>query len=130
MSRNTQRREKHEVERLQKLVQEHPEQFVTEWQRKLQAWAHEVIARGVAAADETTAEEARLPIFGVLDKAERLLDACGKHAWKLVGGQTRFVLENECCRVFARLAGIPTYRIGSSDSHYRRMQTGYTSHRR
>jgi hypothetical protein len=130
MSRNTQRREKHEVERLQKLVQEHPEQFVREWQRKLQAWAQEVIARGVAAADEATPAEVRLPIFGVLDKAERLLDACGKHAWSLVGGQTRLVLENECCKVFARLAGIQTYRLGNSESNYRLMKSGYTPPRR
>lgn len=125
MSRNTQRREKYEAERLQQLATEHPEQFKREWERKLQAWALEACARGMAATDESTPAEDRLPIFGVLEKAERLLSLCGDTARRLVGGETRVVLENECCRIFTWVAGIQTYKLGNAESNYRLMKSGY-----
>lgn len=125
MSRNTQRREKYEAERLQLLAAQNPEQFRREWERKLQAWAMEAVARGIAAADESTPAEDHLPIFGMLEKAERLLDLCGDQVRRLVGGETRVVLENECCRIFSRLAGIQTYQLGNAESNYRLMKSGY-----
>lgn len=131
MSRNTHRREKYEAERLQELAVSHPEQFKHEWQRKLQAWAMEAIARGAAAADETTPAEERLPIFGVLEKAERLLALCGEEARQLVGCETRAVLENECCQVFARLAGTHLYRLANHGSNHQLMKSGtHRAHRR
>lgn len=124
MSRNTRRREQYEAQRLQQLATAFPEQFKREWERKLQAWAMEVIARGVAASREDTQPEDRLPIFGVLEKAERLLGLCGENSRRLVGLETREVLANECCRVFARLAGPHLYRLANHDSNYRLMRSG------
>jgi len=125
MSRNTQRREKYEAERLQLLAAKNPEQFRREWERKLLAWTMEAVARGIAAADESTSAEDRLPVFGVLEKAKRLLALCGDTAKRLVGGETRAVLENECCRIFTQVAGIKTYKLGNTESNYRLMQCGY-----
>lgn len=36
------------------------------------------------------------------------------------------VLENECCRILARLAGIRTYRLGNGDVNFWLVRTGYT----
>lgn len=125
MSRNTDRREKYEAERLQHLASQNPEQFRREWERKLQAWAMEAASRGRAAAGGTTPAKDRERIFELLEKAERLLDLCGDQVRRVVVGETRLVLGNECCRIFSRLAGIQTYKLGNAESNYRLMKSGY-----
>lgn len=116
MSRNTRRREKYEAEKLRQMAERNPAQFRAMWQRRLYAWALEAIRRGVEAADEesTTPAEERLPVFGVLEKAERLLALCGEDARRLVGCETREVLENECCKVIARIGEAHLYRLHKS----------------
>lgn len=49
MRGNTQRRDKHEADRLQKLAARNPEQCRHEWERKLQALAMEPVVRGISA---------------------------------------------------------------------------------
>lgn len=124
MGKATQRREQRDAERLRRLASEQPEHFQRVWQRRLHAWVLEAIARGTAAANAATVPNECLPVFGVLEKAERLLAACGNEARQLVGAETRSLLENECCKVFARLADPRLYRFSNFESNQRLMKSG------
>jgi hypothetical protein len=127
MGKATQRREKREAVRLQELAEQHPEQFLKEWQFRIEGWATEIKARARAAANENVLPSECLPIFDVLTKAERLLDLCGERARRLIGAETRRIIENECCKAIALLTDLRLYRLNNNVSNYGLMKSG--SHR-
>jgi hypothetical protein len=127
MGKATQRREKREAGRLQELAEQNPECFLKEWRTRIEHWATEIHLRARAEHDENVLPSERLRIFGVLEKAERLLGQCGDQARELVGADTRRILQNECCKAVARLTDRRIYRLNNNESNYSLMKSG--SHR-
>ncbi len=124
MGKATQRREKREAGRLQVLAEQNQERFLKEWRSRIDGWAMEIKARTRAEGDETVLPSERQPIFGVLEKAERLLDQCGDQARNLVGADTRRILQNECCKAVASLTDRRLYRLSNNESNYVLMKSG------
>lgn len=124
MGKATQRREKREAVRLQELAEQNPERFLKEWRTRIEHWVTEIQLRARAERDENVLPSERLRIFGVLEKAERLLDRCGDQARRLIGTETRRVLQNECCKAVAALTDRHLYRLSNNESNYALMKSG------
>lgn len=104
MSNATNRREKKLAIELQKLAVSNPARFKLEWETMLCYWTMEAIRRGRLLQKEPASGVSlslKLPVFGVLKKAERLLALCGTEAERLVGSRTRDLLSNDCAKAVA-----------------------------
>jgi len=121
MGKATQRRERRLAQDLQSLFTRNPDHFVRVWDLYLRGWCEEVAARARALKHGAT-ESMLGSVFGVLEKAERLLRLIGADAEHLVGPRTRQILLHECCKAVAK-ATDPRIFLFENDSVYRLMET-------
>lgn len=124
MSKSTVRREQSLSKRLAQLARTNPSQFKQEWKKLLDAWSAEAFLRGNRLRDEVATESGQLPVYGVLEKAQRLLALCGDEAERLVGTATRALLEHDCGKAFSQAVAPHMYRLTNVDSNYRLMKAG------
>ncbi len=118
------RRERNLAKDLAKLAFSNPAKFKQEWAKLLQGWSFEVMRRSRALRSDNFSGYPALPIFAVLKKAERILSLCGDEAQRLVGTETRELLNHECCKGFARAVNHRLYWLVNADSNYQLMKAG------
>jgi hypothetical protein len=125
MANATQRREKRDAQRLQALALREPDQFKREWERRLRGWLGEISWRARDAARDSRRRRGHDPhVFGVLEKAQRLLALCGSEARTLVESNTLDALRNECARATAGFIDPRLYRLGNGGSNVELMKLG------
>jgi hypothetical protein len=124
MSNANERRESKLSKRLAQLARTNPFQFKQEWRKLLDAWSAEAYRRGNLLRKENAEKSSALPVYGVLDKAKRLLDLCGEDAKQLVGAVTRDLLEHDCGKAFAQAVEPHLYWLVNADRNYHLMKAG------
>jgi hypothetical protein len=117
-----QRRERKLARYLAELARQNPDQFKREWRTLLDAWSLEAYRR--SSQLRQASGSAPLPVYGVLRKALRLLELCGRDARHLVGSATRHFLEHDCGRAFARAFGREFYALINTERNYELMKSG------
>lgn len=127
LSKAGKRRFNKKVKDLVWLLRKNEEWFLQAWNRLVVEWCKEIHVRAKTWKQEpTVVDEAatteveedkfcealnRLPVFGIYEKAEAILTACGTDVEGLVGYATRQTLEAECVKA---IAGIYDNRLNSS----------------
>lgn len=102
--------------------------FDRRWDRLIQGWLHEIHhratcwAEGKEFTDEITKEQiieqGQMMVFGVIEIADSVLEACGPEIQSLVGTNTKELLKNESIRAVARVVD---HRLNFPvDRHYHR----------
>ena len=121
MGKATQRRERRLANELQALFTRNPQRFADIWHHYLNGWCAEVEARarGVRCGRPKASFQA---VYAIPEKAERLLEAIGPEAERLVGAQTRELLEHECAKAVAKATDIRIYTF-ETDTVHRLMMT-------
>ncbi len=123
MSKSQQRHRRRLARYLGNLAESNPQRFQAEWRKRVESWAEDIhaIGRQIHRPDSLTPET---KLFEVLEVAEKLLASCGLKAQALVGAQTRQILLEECCRVFAQAVSPEMHKLVNSYSNYLLMKYG------
>lgn len=121
MGKATQRRESRLASDLQRLAETNPRHFIEVWQRYLSGWCDEIVSRGRAVRRGVPGLSLQ-SVFDIHDKAERLLDAIGPDAERMVGAYTRDALGHEFAKAVAAATDSRIYLL-DTDSVYRLMMT-------
>jgi hypothetical protein len=110
-SRAGKRRFNKRVDSLVSLLKLNEKLFRSEWHKQVQGWLSEVHRRAKNCGEgaefrnaenvNSSIEQGRTHIFGVLEIAEAMLAACGSNVEKMVGEETRQLLANECIKAVA-----------------------------
>lgn len=132
MSKARQRRKAKLAKYLSLLAHKNPQKFKKEWCKRLESWVDEIHNTGHRLrrqwSQRLEIEDIKMDleteIFCVLQIAEELLSLCGVKAEALVGPQTRALLTDECCRVFAQITEPQLYKLGNNHSNYLLMKVG------
>jgi len=118
MSKATERRERRLSERLAQLAHTNPYGFKKQWQQLLATWSAEAYRRGNCLCRDEVAASPQLPVFGVLEKAKRLLALCGEEAERLVGAVTRDFIKHDCAKAFAMAVDPQMYWLSKADRNH------------
>lgn len=113
LSKAGRRRFNSEIRELKKTFELNPALFNRQWHERVQGWINEIHRRahnweeGETFTDELTREgiieRGRTHVFGVIDIAESVIQACGSEIAARVGPSTKRLLTNECVKSVARV---------------------------
>lgn len=110
MTRTKKRRKKKQVTYLKRKAVEGSRAVRHAWNQRLQSWVEEIRRRKAMLRQGGATKEIG-SIFAILEHADSLLSECGSDIERLVGGETRRVLEAECCNAVAHIYGPSMYRL-------------------
>lgn len=113
MSKTGRRRFNVQTAAFRQLIENEPVRFRREWKKRVLGWLYEIHRR---ARDWNTGiefrntenvdgliEQGRMQVFGVVECADSFIAACGVKCEKLVGKETRELLNAECVTAVARV---------------------------
>jgi hypothetical protein len=81
-----------------RLTQNRPERFEMEWEKRLSSWLVYIEKNAGRFSDDDGNRISS--IFGVVEEAMGILEACGQDKFSQYAKQTFDLLSTECCRAF------------------------------
>ncbi len=123
MSKSRQRYQRRLARYLGGLADSNPLRFRHEWGKRVESWVEDIhaIGRRIRKTDSKIPET---KLFEVLERTEKLIALCWPKAQALVGAQTRKILLEECCRIFAQAVSPEMHKVLNSYSNYLLMKYG------
>lgn len=82
-----------------RLSQNRPERFEMEWEKRLSSWLAYIDKNAGRFSDDDGNRISS--IFGLVDEAMGILEACGQDKFSQYAKQTFDLLSAECCRAFS-----------------------------
>jgi hypothetical protein len=113
MGKAAKRQRRRVTDYLARLSYEEPERFEYQWDKRMGSWLREIrdLAEKWAQGKAT-----RKRVFGIVDRAMEILEACDEKIYRKYGPKTFGQLSHECAAQLAIIIDPRLYRLSNQDA--------------